>query len=120
MRVSVRDKTTGAIVARKRGVSDACARWAEQFAPEQFEVLEAWLPITKQEAPQDLRKVRVERNRLLTRWDWTVGAASPLSAANQREWKQYLLALHRVTKDLVDPADVVWPTQPELVYDDAA
>lgn len=61
--------------------------------------------------------VRQKRNKLLSRYQWTVGPASPLTKQNQADWLVYLKALHRVTKDLDDPAAVEWPVEPEFIYD---
>lgn len=62
--------------------------------------------------------VRAQRNTLVAESVWTVLPGSPLSAASQTLFAEYLAALHRVTVDYPSPTAVVWPTKPDLHYGD--
>ena len=72
------------------------------------------VPIARQWA-----SVRNQRTRLLDENRWTVLPDSPLSAECQAEWLTYLKALQAITRDAEAPADVVWPTMPELRFAEA-
>lgn len=60
--------------------------------------------------------IRLERNRLLNLWEWTVRPGSPLSTDCQISFTNYFKKLHRITVDFANPSDVKWPSVPALQY----
>lgn len=63
-----------------------------------------------------LRQVRLDRNLLLTKSDWTQMADTPLTQDQKQLWAEYRQLLRDLTTNLdgiTDLADVPWPTQPE-------
>ena len=54
--------------------------------------------------------LRVERNRLLVKSDWTQVADGAVNAA---AWAEYRQALRDLPENTVDPENPVWPTPPE-------
>lgn len=109
--VWIKNKATGEVVGRRRSRSGEY--------PERAEV-EYVTPGKRWEKPtqtQTVRKIKQQRNKLLDAAAWTVRKDSPLSAESKQEWLRYMKQLHRVTKDLVDPAAATWPVPPELVFD---
>lgn len=110
----------GNVVGYKAGTPEALAAWVEDKKPSGMRV--KIVPDTKKlefTRPLTRNTVRQKRNQLLAKYQWTVGADSPLTKQNQAEWLGYLKSLHRITKDLGNPANAVWPTEPGLEYDDA-
>ncbi|MEN3953577.1 tail fiber assembly protein [Iodidimonas sp. SYSU 1G8] len=55
-------------------------------------------------------QVRATRNRLLAASDWTQLADAPVSSL---AWAVYRQALRDVPQTHEDPAEVIWPEQPE-------
>lgn len=117
MKLALKD-AAGNVVGYKSGTPEALARWVENKKPTEltFEIAET---ATKLDfaRPVTINTVRQRRNKLLAKYQWTVGPDSPLTKKNQADWLLYLKALHRVTKDLDDPAAVEWPVEPEFIYD---
>lgn len=111
MDVSVRERATGWVVARKRGTPEAIKRFAAKYDKSVYAVEEGYQPLHK--PPLDMNSVKAQREQLIRRYEWTVAPHSPLTAASQREWMNYLKALHKVTKNVTDPRQVVWPVAPE-------
>ena len=69
-----------------------------------------------------LHEVRLYRESLLIKSDWTQGADSPLSDSKKAEWATYRQALRDITSDLIVPFTdkgiidwdaINWPTKPE-------
>jgi len=59
--------------------------------------------------------IRKERDRLLTRSDWTQGADSPLASGKKTEWATYRTKLRTLPEDQKDKttcASITWPSQP--------
>lgn len=56
--------------------------------------------------------LRMDRNRLLSRSDWTQGTDSPLTDAKKQEWATYRQAL-RDFPTTTDPSNITWPTEPD-------
>ena len=56
--------------------------------------------------------IRVQRNGLLTQTDWTQLPDSPFSTEKKTEWATYRQQLRDITKQSVNPEQVVWPSQP--------
>lgn len=94
------DNKTKKVCLQTRGIMDIDEVSAKELEPLEFR----W------------NKVRQQRNHKLDSFRWTVMPDSPLTEANKAEWLAYLKALQALTKDLVDPDEVVWPQQPEYVY----
>jgi len=76
-------------------------------------------PLTPEQA------LRIERNKLLEKSDWTQANDSPLSDSKKAEWKTYRQALRDITKtaspkiglqapydNSLDPSSVTFPTKP--------
>ena len=63
-------------------------------------------------------RLRIHRDRLMSKCDWTQGADSPLSDSKKTEWATYRQALRDLpatsspTLDGPFIKDVVWPTEP--------
>jgi len=55
--------------------------------------------------------VRTQRNRLLSKSDWTALPDVPLSEERRQQWQAYRQALRDVTEQN-DPFNIVWPTPP--------
>jgi len=57
--------------------------------------------------------LRMDRNRLLSRSDWTQASDSPLSDTKRQEWATYRQALRDLPSEpSLDPANPSWPTEP--------
>ena len=117
MKIALKD-VNGQVVGYKSGNPEALVRWVEEKLPEGL-TAEITDPSedTTFTRPVTINTVRQKRNKLLSCYQWTVGPDSPLTKQNQAAWLHYLKALHRVTKDLGDPLGVVWPVEPELIYE---
>ncbi|CAB4131779.1 Phage tail assembly chaperone protein [uncultured Caudovirales phage] len=61
--------------------------------------------------------IRQERNTRLDLSLWAVMPGSPLTQACQDEFTEYRKKLHRLTVDFDIPGEVIWPSQPDLVYE---
>ncbi len=57
------------------------------------------------------KRVRGERNRLLSETDWVVTKASETGVAITNEWKTYRQALRDVPTQS-DSDNITWPTKP--------
>tara|TARA_Y100001973_G_C5165284_1_gene315767 strand:+ start:373 stop:606 length:234 start_codon:yes stop_codon:yes gene_type:complete len=73
----------------------------------------------------ELEALRIERNKLLEKSDWTQSNDSPLSDTKKTEWATYRQALRDITKtaspkirtqapyfNSLDPSSVTFPTKP--------
>jgi hypothetical protein len=56
--------------------------------------------------------LRMDRNRLLSRSDWTQILDSPVSYIKRSEWTVYRQALRDLPDNTPDPANPSWPTEP--------
>ena len=63
-------------------------------------------------ASESMRRLRVERDRLLTETDWVAARAFETGATISDEWKTYRQQLRDITKTATSLDDVTWPTQP--------
>jgi hypothetical protein len=59
--------------------------------------------------------VRTQRDTLLYGCDWTQASDSPLTAAEQADWRIYRQALRDVPEKQTDPYAVVWPVPPFVI-----
>ena len=59
-----------------------------------------------------LTDIRFQRNKLLSKCDWTQFNDSPLTDAKKQEWATYRQALRDLPANTDDPANPVWPIQP--------
>lgn len=57
--------------------------------------------------------IRYQRGEKLAFSDWTQLPDSPLTTAKKSEWAQYRQDLRDLPSKIVDPAEVVWPAQPQ-------
>lgn len=60
--------------------------------------------------------IRRYRFEILRDCDWTHIGDSKLDVDTKNAWKDYRQALRDITKDFEDPDDVVWPTPPDVTY----
>jgi len=70
--------------------------------------------LTRQEALDNL--IRYRRAQLLTWCDWTQAVDSPLTSEKKAAWAVYRQALRDMTTvyaDVINEADIVWPTSPD-------
>lgn len=58
-------------------------------------------------------QIRMQRDALLYRSDWTQVPDAPLTAEQVAAWATYRQALRDVTEQPGFPANVVWPVQPQ-------
>ena len=61
------------------------------------------------------KRIRAERDRLLTNSDWTQGSDSPLASGKKTEWATYRTKLRTLPEDQKDKktyADITWPSEP--------
>ena len=61
------------------------------------------------------KRIRAERDRLLTNSDWTQGADSPLASGKKTEWATYRTKLRTLPEDQKDKttyASITWPSEP--------
>ena len=63
-------------------------------------------------ASESMRRLRVERDRLLTETDWVAARAFETGATISDEWKTYRQQLRDITKTATSLDDVTWPTKP--------
>ena len=61
---------------------------------------------------EKLNMVRTERNRRLSRSDWTQFNDSPLTDEKKTEWQTYRQALRDITEGFDNDTEIVWPTEP--------
>ena len=65
--------------------------------------------------PTEWKRIRAERDRLLTNSDWTQGADSPLASGKKTEWATYRTKLRTLPEDQKDKttyASITWPSEP--------
>ena len=58
------------------------------------------------------RKVRLERDRLLTETDWVITMHKELGTNIPTAWKTYRQALRDITTQEGFPNDITWPEKP--------
>jgi len=58
------------------------------------------------------RKVRLERDRLLTETDWVITMHKELGTNIPAAWKTYRQALRDITTQEGFPNDITWPEKP--------
>ena len=61
------------------------------------------------------KRIRAERDRLLTNSDWTQGSDSPLTSAKKTAWATYRTKLRTLPEDQKDKttyASITWPSEP--------
>tara|TARA_Y100000590_G_scaffold171715_1_gene196388 strand:- start:3615 stop:4205 length:591 start_codon:yes stop_codon:yes gene_type:complete len=61
------------------------------------------------------KRIRAERDRLLTNSDWTQGSDSPLASAKKTEWATYRTKLRTLPEDQkakTTYASITWPSEP--------
>lgn len=59
-----------------------------------------------------MREIRLDRNTLLVKSDWTQMPDSPLSQEQKQAWADYRQALRDITTQDID--NIVWPEKPEV------
>ena len=76
---------------------------ADDDAKTAFELAEEW------------KRIRTERNRLLSESDWTQGGDSPLTTQKKSDWAKYRTSLRTLPEDQSSKtkySDITWPTKP--------
>ena len=61
------------------------------------------------------KRIRAERDRLLTNSDWTQGSDSPLASAKKTEWATYRTKMRTLPEDQkakTTYASITWPSEP--------
>ena len=61
------------------------------------------------------KRIRAERNRLLSESDWTQGGDSPLTTQKKSDWAKYRTSLRTLPEDQSSKtkySDITWPTKP--------
>ncbi len=78
-------------------------------------VLVAVLDSVKTAAKQEQlwKALRFERDRKLSACDWTVLSDSPLNTTDKNAWKAYRQELRDLPENTEDPANPVWPDEPD-------
>ena len=64
---------------------------------------------------QEWKRIRTQRNRLLSESDWTQGADSPLTTQQKSDWAVYRTSLRTLPEDqssVTSYSDINWPTKP--------
>ena len=61
-----------------------------------------------------MREIRLDRNTLLAKSDWTQMPDSPLSQEQKQAWADYRQALRDLPQSNLDLDAVKWPQQPEV------
>lgn len=76
-------------------------------------LLERWVRV----AGQDPRPILSERDRLLSKSDWTdtLSAKARMGDALYEQWQTYRQALRDIPEQAGYPMDVVWPEPPKQV-----
>ena len=67
------------------------------------------------ELAEEWKRIRAERNRLLSESDWTQGADSPLTTQQKSDWAVYRTSLRTLPEDqssVTSYSDINWPTKP--------
>lgn len=65
----------------------------------------------EQETEEAWSGVRLLRDEMLAKTDWTHSGDSPLSPEKKAEWAAYRQSLREITKQS-DPHQIEWPTRP--------
>ncbi len=71
----------------------------------------AWGEVQTQMVVERWNYVRVERNKKLTKSDWSQLSDVPLSDSKREEWQVYRQSLRDVPSQS-DPLNVTWPSAP--------
>tara|TARA_R100001509_G_scaffold157370_1_gene121422 strand:- start:2657 stop:3169 length:513 start_codon:yes stop_codon:yes gene_type:complete len=64
---------------------------------------------------EEWKRIRAERNRLLSESDWTQGGDSPLTTQKKSDWAKYRTSLRTLPEDQSSEtkySDITWPTKP--------
>ena len=64
---------------------------------------------------EEWKRIRTERNRLLSESDWTQGGDSPLTTQKKSDWAKYRTSLRTLPEDQSSKtkySDITWPTKP--------
>ena len=61
-----------------------------------------------------MREIRLDRNTLLAKSDWTQMPDSPLTQEQKQAWADYRQALRDLPQSNLDLDAVKWPQQPEV------
>lgn len=61
-----------------------------------------------------IREIRLDRNTLLAKSDWTQMPDSPLTQEQKQAWADYRQALRDLPQSNLDLDAVKWPQQPEV------
>jgi hypothetical protein len=67
------------------------------------------------ELAEEWKRIRAERNRLLSESDWTQGGDSPLTTQKKSDWAVYRTSLRTLPEDqssVTSYSDINWPTKP--------
>ena len=67
------------------------------------------------ELAEEWKRIRAERNRLLSESDWTQGGDSPLTTQKKSDWAKYRTSLRTLPEDQSSKtkySDITWPTKP--------
>ena len=67
----------------------------------------AWGPI-----PLSWEDIRIKRDDLLSKSDWSVLVDAPLTSAKKTKWKEYRSALRNIPQDFQNVKDVAFPEIP--------
>ena len=70
---------------------------------------------TAWELAKEWKRIRTERNRLLSESDWTQGGDSPLTTQKKSDWAKYRTSLRTLPEDQSSKtkySDITWPTKP--------
>lgn len=69
--------------------------------------------INSEKEKSRLALIRIERDDLLSKSDWTQGADSPLSEEKKTEWAAYRQSLRDLPLSITDALEeIAWPTPP--------
>jgi len=60
-----------------------------------------------------LTDIRFQRNKLLSKCDWTDLPSTPLSIEKKAEWQNYRNALRDLPANTTDPENPEWPLPPQ-------
>ena len=67
------------------------------------------------ELAEEWKRIRAQRNRLLSESDWTQGGDSPLTTQQKSDWAVYRTSLRTLPEDqssVTSYSDINWPTKP--------
>lgn len=109
------------VVPSQKGENDVVI--GQEFIIEGDEVVqyEKTRPKTAEELEQEMEKkweeIRIKRNGLLTKSDWTQLVDSPLPYDEKKLWGEYRQKLRDVT-GAQTPDEIVWPEKPNGVVNE--